>query len=405
MKHRLLQLLLLIFCLPLYVAFQPFNIHFYTSDGKQTRTEVFSAINNMVMLTKDAEIRRQFVETLKQQGLDYIDETADITPQAAHNWGKLTFDVASFFIGAGEIKELANGAKLTTVLVQSAKNMATSLVLLTKATGNLIKAGYIKIVKTGRIIILKTMLDVEVARFSSEGILHVSNWMDEPAEVIAKIADEPISYTTATKTGMEELALVKDRNGLEGIGRAAAKGGLADDLLEAWAKFADNLLDVADAGLKNWKTFQLKVSEQLKILHPNRKIGSQIYLDVTYIDNAGKTVVKTIIPDNLIQMETNGITKYKVIDAKTSINDDLVNMQNLTGKCTANQKEIYPLIDDLSSEKIVKVEMKGGQAIEAFGPFLNNAPKMEIQLEAGVEFWVNISKNDFSQYLVRTRIK
>jgi hypothetical protein len=40
---------------------------------------------------------------------------------------------------------------------------------------------------------------------------------------------------------MEELALVKDRNGLEGIGRAAAKG--SDNLLTAESKFIDNVLE------------------------------------------------------------------------------------------------------------------------------------------------------------------
>ncbi len=53
---------------------------------------------------------------------------------------------------------------------------------------------------------------------------------------------------------------------------------------------------------------------------------------------------------------------------------------------------------------ITKVEMRGGQATSAFGPFANNAPKIEIQLESGVEFWVNSSTTDFTQYLVRPRI-
>jgi hypothetical protein len=81
-------------------------------------------------------------------------------------------------------------------------------------------------------------------------------------------------------------------------------------------------------------------------------------------------------------------------------------MQNLTGKCTANQKEIYPLIDDLSSGKIVKVEMKGKNAGDIFTNETFNANgKIEIQLENSVEFWVNADKDDFTKYVIRNRLK
>ena len=179
-----------------------------------------------------------------------------------------------------------------------------------------------------------------------------------------------------------------------------------DDILEVAKHFDDNILDIVDAGLKNWKTFQKRVDAQLRIIYPNSKIGNQIYLDVTYINIEGMTVTKTIIPDNLVQKEINSIKKYKVVDAKTSINDDLVNMQDLTSKCTPNQKEIYPLIDDLASNKILKVEMYGENAKSAFQTeFPVNASKIEIQLESSVEFWVNSDKNDFDKYIIRSRIK
>ena len=47
--------------------------------------------------------------------------------------------------------------------------------------------------------------------------------------------------------------------------------------------------------------------------------------------------------------------------------------------------------------------MRGGQAEQAFD--LLKGTKQEIQLETGVEFWVNTNATDFTKYLIRPRIK
>ncbi|MFQ3577076.1 MAG: hypothetical protein SNJ77_11640, partial [Cytophagales bacterium] len=197
------------------------------------------------------------------------------------------------------------------------------------------------------------------------------------------------------KTDKGEVVVVKEVSGA---------GKFSDELLEAWSKFDDNVLDVASVGKQNWKTFQNRVGEQLQSLHPGKKIGNQITLDVTYTLPNGSTVTKTIIPDNLIQIEVNGIKKYKVIDAKTA-QTDLVNKADLTSTCTQNQQPIYKMIDgDATAGTITKVEMRGGQAEQAFGD-LGSTGKLQIQLESNVEFWVNTNPTDFTQYLIRPRIK
>jgi len=101
------------------------------------------------------------------------------------------------------------------------------------------------------------------------------------------------------------------------------------------------------------------------------------------------------------------VKKYKVIDAKTA-NSDLVNKADLTSTCTQNQQAVYPLIDGTTSgSTITKVEMRGAQAQNAFGEnvVFDVNGKATIQLETGVEFWVNSSTIDFTQYLIRPRIK
>jgi hypothetical protein len=264
-----------------------------------------------------------------------------------------------------------------------------------------------------KIRILTADMKVAVAEFRSDGLyILVSPNNGKVTKIFYE--SEEIYNNVHVRTGMEDklmngrLVFGEDANGkVVGWIDEAAKisSSSIDEILEASKYFDDNVLDIADAGFENWKVFQNRVAVQLKTMYPNSKIGHQIYLDVTYIDNAGKTVTRTIIPDDLIQIESNGIAKYKAIDAKTSIRNDLPQMNDLTSTCTAGQKEIYPLIDNFASGKILKVEMYGKSAMDAFGPFLNNAPKVEIQLENNVEFWVNSSKNDFSQYLIRSRIK
>jgi hypothetical protein len=179
---------------------------------------------------------------------------------------------------------------------------------------------------------------------------------------------------------------------------------LDDALLNAARVFDDNVLDVTSVGFQNWKTFQNRIAQQLQSLHPGKRIGNQITLDVIYIEN-GITKTKTMIPDNLMQFEVNGVKRYKVIDAKTA-QTDLVSKADLTSTCTQNQQPIYKMIDgDATAGTITKVEMRGGQAEQAFGvqEFING--KATIQLENNVEFWVNSSTTDFTQYVIRSRIK
>jgi hypothetical protein len=207
--------------------------YYYTEEGKATRQAVFSTTSSLINLVQSKEKLKKFKNEIVASGLEYVDETVAFNPQAAYNQGKLIFDVASLFIGIGEIKQIKNGANIFKVVAASAKNMGQGIVGLSKHIGGLVQKGYVKAVNTGQVIILKTMLEVEIARFSDEGILHVSKWIDEPVEIIAKIGDDPIRYTTNMTSAVDELFLVKAADGSEGIGKWSnvAKGGsLLDDI-------------------------------------------------------------------------------------------------------------------------------------------------------------------------------
>ena len=82
----------------------------------------------------------------------------------------------------------------------------------------------------------------------------------------------------------------------------------------------------------------------------------------------------------------------------------MINKADLSSSCTPNQQPIYKMIDgDATAGTITKVEMRGGQAEQAFG--IAKGQRTEIQLETGVDFWVNTNTTDFTQYLIRPRIK
>ena len=159
----------------------------------------------------------------------------------------------------------------------------------------------------------------------------------------------------------------------------------------------DNMLDVKESGLKNWRDFENAVSNHLKTVNSGKNVGSQISLDVYYMDG-GNQICKRVIADNLIEnVDQFGVITYKYIDAKTSKIKDLVNLSDLSSVCTKNQKLIYPKINDGNFNKVV---IRGDNAYKAF-----NIKDVEISLETGVDFYVNKNINNFSEYVVRSMIK
>lgn len=190
----------------------------FTSEAKDIRDQTCAFFDYACLFIKDEGTTRQDVKKeFKSYIENYIDETTAIDAQARYNHGKLLFNIASFFIGVGEIKELASGAKFIDVLVASAKGMVKLPAALIKGTGRLVKKGLIKIEKTSQTIILKTLLEIEIARFGNDGVMQISKWISNPKnyEIVEKIEDViPYKYIGENElykglSGTEELALYK----------------------------------------------------------------------------------------------------------------------------------------------------------------------------------------------------
>lgn len=69
---------------------------------------------------------------------------------------------------------------------------------------------------TSLMCIDKTLLEIEIARFGSDGILQVTKWIDEPVEIIAKIGNEAVTYSRNGVQAVDELYLV-GKNGKVGV--------------------------------------------------------------------------------------------------------------------------------------------------------------------------------------------
>lgn len=334
--------------------------------------------------------------------------------QQSHKYGKAIFDIATVFLSYTKIAKALDALDVVGLAIKAAKPIL-------KGSLQAFKCGKKFIHFPNTLTVGSNVFRVvdDAGQVVAGDVAKSLRWVNAVDE-----AGNPIQVglfeSDAAVTG--PVTLIKNKRGdlaqLDGdyylaelpdnadgqlalVRKVAKAGGAFDDVLETASKFDDNVLEVAEVGLKEWKTFQNRVAEQILSKYPNSKIGNQITLDI-YIKGRSKPI--TIIPDNLVQIEVNGIKKYKLIDAKTSIKNDLTQLDDLLRTCTKNQKDVYPYIDDLSSGNIAKVEMRGGQAEQAFGD-LGNTGKIEIQLESGVEFWVNTNKTDFTKYTIRPRIK
>jgi len=163
----------------------------------------------------------------------------------------------------------------------------------------------------------------------------------------------------------------------------------------------NNLDDIEDVGITDWRTFETAVSN--KIINDNplpRRVGAQISLDVHYLDAQGIERKVRIIADNLVEVDAGSRT-FKIIDAKTSKTKDLVALDNLSSTCTPNQKIAYPIIEGVSDNTITKVVVKGKQA-QQFG--MGDLIGTEINLEAEVGFFVNTNNTNFTEFTYRPRI-
>lgn len=144
----------------------------------------------------------------------------------------------------------------------------------------------------------------------------------------------------------------------------------------------ENKDDILENGIKPWRTFELNIGNSLN--------ASNTYYQV-YLEINGTT----IIADYLLRTGTGATATYKVIDAKASKLVDLVTLTSLSGKCTTNQKVVYPLINANIITSKVKTSRNN---LSGLSPIAANSI---ITLQKGVDFYVTNPKAQYVTFIVR----
>jgi hypothetical protein len=100
---------------------------YYSPEAIGIRNETVQFAQLLNELANSKYLRDQAWEDMKGSFLEYIDETAALTPQAQYNQGKIIFEVLGLFIGVAEIRALLKGGKVTYGIAGSLKNISKQL--------------------------------------------------------------------------------------------------------------------------------------------------------------------------------------------------------------------------------------------------------------------------------------
>lgn len=127
----------------------PFNV---TAEQMSIRYETWQLVMLLNRIITEPNFRNQAWDTLKIAFSDYIQETVGLDKQARFNQGKILFDVATLFIGVGEIKAILKGQELVvgilTTLNKLNKVFSVPLVQARRIGLNVVKNGNIVLVKS-----------------------------------------------------------------------------------------------------------------------------------------------------------------------------------------------------------------------------------------------------------------
>src|SRR5690606_26998687 len=109
-------------------AWQPLNnAYYFTNEAGQTRWQTIEILLLMEQLYQQDELYSTIKTEFSDQFDKYTDETIALDAQARYNQGKLIFEVASLFVGVGEMKGLLNTGKVTSETFQVLRKIPPSM--------------------------------------------------------------------------------------------------------------------------------------------------------------------------------------------------------------------------------------------------------------------------------------
>ncbi|WP_161635285.1 HNH endonuclease [Aquimarina macrocephali] len=135
-------------------AWDPLDPFFLNAEAYKIRQQTIDIVVLIRQLDEEDKLVNSITDTIKKEFGKYVDETLAFDPQARYNQGKLIFDVASLFIGYGEIKIFLKTGKITSTTLKALKGIPSKLQKMVVGIGKLGKKVLVKIDNiTGDILI------------------------------------------------------------------------------------------------------------------------------------------------------------------------------------------------------------------------------------------------------------
>ncbi|WP_128755186.1 fibronectin type III domain-containing protein [Aquimarina sediminis] len=135
-------------------AWDPLDPFFLNAEAYKIRQQTIDIVVLIRQLDEEDKLVSSVTDTIKKEFGKYVDETLAFDPQARYNQGKLIFDVASLFIGYGEVKVFLKTGKITSTTFKALQAIPSKLQEMVVGIGKLSKKVLVKIDNiTGDILI------------------------------------------------------------------------------------------------------------------------------------------------------------------------------------------------------------------------------------------------------------
>ncbi|CAA0253158.1 hypothetical protein USCSP91_700001 [Tenacibaculum maritimum] len=245
-------------------AWDPLDSFFLNAEAFKIRQQTIDIVLLIRQLDKEDSLVSSVTSTIKKEFVKYVDETLALDPQARYNQGKLIFDIASFFIGYGEVKAFLKTGKITSATFKSLRKIPSTLQKTIVGFGKFGKKLLVKIDHVTGEVLIKGQ---KIARLNKEKLtLYVkalSESIDDNLQPVGQLIT-PEGYLVKLDDGRSisdrVFNIIGDTNGKYkvAVAKLADVGG---DLLSGLKTKLANKLDDTQ-----WKKFEVDFGNNTDLL-------------------------------------------------------------------------------------------------------------------------------------------
>ncbi len=103
------------------------NTHNLTPDQEKLLADVYMTFYQIQEILRDPEKRKEVWDTIKDEVATWVDETVSLSGEGQYNIGKVAFDVATMFIGIGEVKSIIKTGNFTVSAIKVSQKLPRGL--------------------------------------------------------------------------------------------------------------------------------------------------------------------------------------------------------------------------------------------------------------------------------------